>query len=65
MIIKVCFKKIRLFKTIFLLVRIKSIQLPSPLKHKLVLTQLNKLNDSINDVNAGQFGSILKSPRNI
>ena len=45
--------------------RIRPIQLSLLLKHVLVLIKLNKLNDCINDVKAGLFGSILKSPRNI
>ena len=59
-----CFKSRRVLKTIFS-VRIRSIQVPLPLKHVLVLIKLNKLNDCINDVNARQFGSILKPRRNI
>ena len=50
-------------KQYFLLVRIRSIQLPLPLKHVFDLIKLYKLKEFINDANLGFLGSVLKSPR--
>ena len=50
-------------KQYFLLVRIRSIQLPLPLKHVFDLIKLYKLKECINDANLGFLGSMLKSPR--
>ena len=63
MITKTCFKGRGVFKAIFLFVRIKSIQVPFPLKHVFDLIMLNRFKDCKNDINKGLFGSILKSPR--
>ena len=65
MITKICFKNRRLFKQNFLLVEIRSIHLPLSFKNVLVSNKSNMLNDYINYVNAGKFGSILKSSKKI
>ena len=50
-------------KQYFLFVRIKSLQVPFPLKQVFDLIMSNRFKDCINDINIGLFGSILKSPR--
>ena len=47
----------------FLLVEIRSIHLPLSFENVLVSNKSNMLNDYINYVNAGKFGSILKSSK--
>ena len=45
----------------FQFVRIKSVQVPFPLKNALDMADLNRFQDCINDVNMGLFGYFLKS----
>ena len=46
----------------FLFARIKSIQVPFPLKHVFDLIMLKRFKNCINYINIGLIGSILKSP---
>lgn len=62
-ITKTRFKSRELLQAIFCVCKNKSAQVPSCLKYVFDLIKLNKFKDSINDVNTGLFGSMIKFPK--